>query len=119
MMTAAQSARVHGFEYIHTRKCKQCGKKFSIVSSAYAYKLEEKGKTAWFCSYGCMRKVQKPIEAARRAKFQERVNNDVLYLEELEKRNQMMLAAYYAKKERKTAMAEKEKRERENEHDGK
>lgn len=113
MITARQTARVFGLSMVQVKTCAQCGKRFSIVSPDYAYKLEGgKGarRQAWFCSYGCMRIVQKPLEEAQRAKFEERVFRDVFGLDEGEKHNQRTLAAYHAKKQAEdAAMTEKER----------
>lgn len=113
MITARQTARVFGLSMVQVKTCAQCGKRFSIVSPDYAYKLEGgKGakRQAWFCSYGCMRIVQKPLEEARKAEFEERVFRDVFGLDEGEKHNQRTLAAYHAKKQAQdAAMTEKER----------
>ena len=102
MRTARQNARVFGLSTVQMKVCARCGKQFPIVSPDYAYKLE-KSKTAkrytWFCSYACMRAVQKPLEEKERAEFEARMQKDILRLEECEKHNQRTLAAYHAKKE--------------------
>lgn len=116
MITARQTARVFGLSMVQVKTCAQCGKRFSIVSPDYAYKLEGgKGakRQAWFCSYGCMRIVQKPLEEARKAEFEERVFRDVFGLDEGEKHNQRTLAAYHAKKQAEdAAMTEKEREDK-------
>ena len=83
------------------------------TSDAAATELE-KSKTAkrytWFCSYACMRAVQKPLEEKEKAEFEARMQKDILRLEECEKHNQRTLAAYHAKKEAlDAAMTEEEK----------
>ena len=113
MRTARQNARVFGLSTVQMKVCARCGKQFPIVSPDYAYKLE-KSKTAkcytWFCSYACMRAVQKPLEEKEKAEFEARMQKDILRLEECEKHNQRTLAAYHAKKEAlDAAMTEEEK----------
>lgn len=113
MITARQTARVFGLSMVQVKTCAQCGKRFSIVSPDYAYKLEgSKGakRQAWFCSYGCMRIVQKPLEEEEKARFEERVAKDVFGLEESEKHNQRTLAAYHAQKQAKDAAMTEEER---------
>lgn len=39
---------------------------------------------SWFCSYSCMRAVQKPLEEKEKAQFDERVRRDILNLDTLE-----------------------------------
>ena len=117
MVTAKQTARVFGLSTVQVKTCAQCGKRFSIVSPDYAYKLEgRKGakQYRWFCSYACMRKVQKPLEEEQKARFNERVSKDLFGLEESEKHNQRTLAAYHAKKQaQEAAMTEEERAARE------
>ena len=87
MRTAAQTTRVFGLGDIQIRVCAQCGKRFAILTPAYAYKMEKrKGDKAysWFCSYSCMRAVQKPLEEKEKAEFDERVRRDILNLDTLE-----------------------------------
>lgn len=87
MRTAAQTTRVFGLGDIQIRVCAQCGKRFAILTPAYAYKMEKrKGDKAysWFCSYSCMRAVQKPLEEKEKAQFDERVRRDILNLDTLE-----------------------------------
>ena len=104
MKTAAQTTRVFGLGDIQIRVCAQCGKRFAILTPAYAYKMEKrKGDKAysWFCSYSCMRAVQKPLEEERRAQFKERVRRDTLNLDALE--------AYRAAQEKKKQEKERER----------
>lgn len=116
MVTARQTARIFGLSTVQVKTCTQCGKRFSIVSPDYAYKLEGgKGakRQAWFCSYGCMRKVQRPREEKEKAEFEARVQKDIFGLEESERHNQRTLAAYHAKKQAEdAAMTEKEREDK-------
>ena len=113
MRTARQNARVFGLSTVQVKICARCGKQFPIVSPDYAYKLEKSRadkRYMWFCSYACMRAIQKPLEEKEKAEFEARVQKDILNLEECEKHNQRTLAAYHAKKEaREAAMTEEEK----------
>ena len=96
MRTAAQTARVFGLGDIQIRVCAKCGKRFATLTPAYAYKMEKGGKMySWFCSYSCMRAVQKPLEEKEKARFDERVRRDILNLDTLE--------AYRAAQEKKRA----------------
>ena len=102
MRTAKQTARIFGLSAVQVKICANCGKQFPIVSPDYAYKIERRqgGKYySWFCSYACMRMIQKPLEAKRKEQFEAKVKKDILVsLEESEKHSQRMLAAYHAKK---------------------
>lgn len=104
MRTAAQTSRVFGLSDIQIRICAKCGKRFATLSPAYAYKMEKAtgGKAYWwYCSYSCMRAVQKPLEEERRAQFKERVRRDTLNLDALE--------AYRAAQEKKKQEKERER----------
>ena len=104
MRTAAQTSRVYGLSDIQIRICAKCGKRFATLSPAYAYKIEKStgGKAyRWYCSYSCMRAIQKPLEEERRAQFKERVRRDTLNLDALE--------AYRAAQEKKKQEKERER----------
>ena len=113
MRTARQNARVFGLSAVQMKICARCGKQFPIVSPDYAYKMEKSRadkRYMWFCSYACMRAIQRPLEEKRKAEFEARVQKDILNLEEIERHNQRTLAAYHARKEaREAAMTEEEK----------
>ena len=110
MRTAKQTARIFGLSAVQVKICANCGKQFPIVSPDYAYKIERRqgGKYySWFCSYACMRMIQKPLEAKRKEQFEAKVKKDILVsLEESEKHSQRMLAAYHAKKAAKARQKE-------------
>ena len=90
MRTAKQTARIFGLSAVQVKICANCGKQFPIVSPDYAYKIERRqgGKYySWFCSYACMRMIQKPLEAKRKEQFEAKVKKDILVsLEESEAR---------------------------------
>ena len=110
MRTAKQTARIFGLSAVQVKTCANCGKQFPIVSPDYAYKIERRqgGKYySWFCSYACMRMIQRPLEAKRKEQFEAKVKKDILVsLEESEKHSQRMLAAYHAKKAAKARQKE-------------
>lgn len=84
---------------IQIRVCARCGKRFPILSPGYAYKVAtgKKQTYTWYCSYSCMRAIQRPLEEARKRKFEERMRRDILNMDALE--------AYREAKEKKKAAA--------------
>lgn len=90
---------------IQIRVCARCGKQFPILSPGYAYKVAtgKKQTYTWYCSYSCMRAIQRPLEEARKRKFEERMRRDILNMDALE--------AYQTAKEKKAAAALKDAEE--------
>lgn len=53
---------------ITIRRCAACGQAFATLPG-YVYHLSVKGRMRWYCSYTCMRTVQRPMEERRRARM--------------------------------------------------
>lgn len=103
MRTARQTERVFGLSAVQIKTCANCGKQFPIVSPDYAYKIEKVKRSggerySWFCSYACMRTIQKPLEVKRKAQFEEKVKKDSLSsLKESEEHSRQYYASKAAK----------------------
>ncbi|TGE35914.1 helix-turn-helix domain-containing protein [Desulfosporosinus fructosivorans] len=46
------------------RTCPECERKF-IITSQWAYKLDVKGKTMWYCRYNCVRAAGRKLESEK------------------------------------------------------
>ena len=55
-------------KWITMRRCAACGKAFATLPG-YVYHLSVQRRMRWYCSYTCMRTVQRPMEERRRARM--------------------------------------------------
>lgn len=117
MRTAAQTSRVFGLSDIQIRICAKCGKRFATLSPAYAYKIEKStgGKAyRWYCSYSCMRAIQKPLEEERRAQFKERerARQEAQAQEKLSEKDNALIGAMVERMRRKEAKGKEQSTEK-------
>lgn len=64
-----------------TRKCAECGKEFACHPEVHAWAMTVKSVRSYYCSYHCMRTVEKRMQAAsgrkeaNRQKWERQVEN--------------------------------------------
>ena len=50
---------------LYVAHCAACGRRFEYHGSMYRYRLDVKNRDRLFCSYGCMRRMERQLEAER------------------------------------------------------